>query len=119
MSLENLQDENGKYITDPRYKEILRLAKLLSESGIPHVLKKFLDGYQVIYPSEDKMERVADAIEHFGSYGNHNDLLEIMGLLTPEEEEQDCVAGSLTAEDVFERMRSHYLSTVGRGDRDE
>jgi hypothetical protein len=49
-----------------------------------------------------------DAIEHYGSYGNSCDELEIMGLLTPEEVEYDSVVGYLTAEDVFERIRKHY-----------
>lgn len=49
-----------------------------------------------------------DAIEHYGSYGKDEDKLEIMGLLTPDEEEHDSVLGYLTAEDVFERIRKHH-----------
>lgn len=49
-----------------------------------------------------------DAVQHFGSYGNKCDKLEIMGLLTPYEEECDSVLGDLTAEDVFERINKHH-----------
>ena len=74
----------GKYITDQFYREILRLDRMLCNEGIPHVLQKHTDGWQIIYP-KDGEERIMDAIENFGSYGSDKDLLEIMGLLTPEE----------------------------------
>ena len=45
-----------------------------------------------------------DAIEHYGSYGNELDLLEIMGLLTPEEQEHDSVLGCLSAKDVLKEL---------------
>ena len=65
------------------------------------------DGWQIIYP-KDGEERIMDAIENFGSYGSDKDLLEIMGLLTPEEEQHDRVVGYLTAKNVFERIKEHY-----------
>ena len=102
---EQLYDENGKYRLDESYTEILKLDKMLTDANIPHTLNRFLDGWQVIYPSEEK--RVADAIQHYGSYGNTENLLEIMGLIKPEETE-DSVLGHLTAEDVFNRMSEHY-----------
>lgn len=43
----------------------------------------------------------------FGCYGREKDLLEIMGLLTPEEEKINSVIGYLTAEDVFERITKY------------
>jgi hypothetical protein len=52
-----------------------------------------------------------DAIEHYASYGRSEDLLEIMGLLTSEEEGYDSVKGYLTAEDVFQRIKKHYETT--------
>lgn len=106
-SINELYDENGNYITDTRYQEILKLDAMLTEKGIPHTLQKRMDGWQVIYP-EDGEERVMDAIEHFGSYGNEEDLLEIMGLLTPEEEKDDSVLGYLTAEEVCKRIEQHW-----------
>lgn len=102
-----LCDRQGNYITDERYKEIKRLHVMLQAARIPHTFAKIFDGYQICYPCGGK-ERVADAVEHFGSYGSENDLLEIMGLLTPEDAKGNSVLGHLTAEDVFERMRKHY-----------
>ncbi len=106
-TFKELYDENGNYITDGRYQEILRLDAMLTQKGIPHTLHKFIDGWQVIYP-ENGEARVMDAIEHFGSYGNKDDLLEIMGLLTPEEREHDSILGWLTAEDVYSRIERHW-----------
>ena len=105
-----LIDKYGNYILNERYTEILKLDKMLDEAEIPHTLKRSMDGWQVCYPSVGK-DRVADAIETFGSYGVEENLLEIMGLLTPEEAEHDSVLGHLTAENVFERMRAHYEAT--------
>ncbi len=98
------------YITNDKYTEILKLDKMLTESKIPHTLMKHMDGWQVIYP-EDGARRVIDAVEFDGSYGSNEDLLEIMGLLTPEEQEADTVCGYLTAEDVFKRIERHHLSS--------
>lgn len=94
------------YGLDDKYKEIIRLHEMLAENDIPHVIQRHMDGWQVCYPSVEKC--VADAIEHFGSYGRDEDLLEIMGLLTPEEDAEDEVAGYLTAENVFERIKNHW-----------
>lgn len=105
---EQLYDENGNYRLDESYTEILKLHKLLIDANIPHTLDRFLDGWQIVYPNTKS--RVADAIQHYGSYGNEKNLLEIMGLLTPIEAESDSVLGCLTAEDVFNRMREHYTA---------
>ena len=106
---EQIFDKNGKYITDKNYTEILRLDEMLTDANIPHVLEKFLDGWCVLYPTKENA--IADAVEHYGSYGNSANLLEIMGLITPEEEEHDSVLGHLTADDVFARMSEHYHRT--------
>lgn len=100
-------DENGNCIENPVYKEIHLLDKLLSEAEIPHTMKRFFDGWQVCYPC-DGSGRIMDAIEHYGSYGKDEDLLEIMGLLTPEEEQVDNVLGHLSAQEVFNRIEGHY-----------
>lgn len=107
--IDKIFDKNGKYITDENYTEILELDKMLNDAEIPHTLERFVDGWQVCYPNQEKI--VADAIEHYGSYGSSENLLEIMGLLTPEEAKHDSVLGHLTAENVFERMRAHYEAT--------
>ena len=105
-SYKDLFDKNGKYILDENYTEILRLDKMLTDANIPHTLERFMDGWQIIYYTNG--ERIADAIQHYGSYGVEENRLEIMGLLTPEEAEHDSVLGHLTAENVFERMNRHY-----------
>lgn len=103
-------DSEGRYITNPKYTEIIRLHEMLDKAGIPHTFEKFMDGWQVCYPQGE--DCVMDAIQHCGSYGRELNLLEIMGLLTTEEAEHDSVVGWLNAEDVFERIRKHY-SEVG------
>jgi hypothetical protein len=102
---EQLCDENGKYRLDESYTEILKLDKMLTDANIPHTLDRFLDGWQVIYSVNGN--RIADAIQHFGSFGNTENLLEIMGLVKPEETNDSCL-GHLTADDVFNRIREHY-----------
>ena len=43
-----------------------------------------------------------------GSYGYKDGLIEIMGLLTEEEREQDDVVGYLTPEEVFRRIKRDW-----------
>lgn len=121
-----------------KYGEIFKLHRMLDEEGIPH---DFVDEtpdshwiipgmgfdytkYHIYYPSCDDFRKginpdsdtsstVCSIIEGYGTYGEENDLLEIMGLLTPEEEEWDSVCGSLTAENVFERIKK------ARGEKNE
>lgn len=100
-------DENGNCIPNPAYKEIHVLRNMLVEAKIPHDFHKFRDGYQVVYP-EDTESRVADAVEFFGSYGEDQDKLEIMGLLTEQELKNDSVLGHLTAKEVFDRIKKHW-----------
>lgn len=98
--------------------EIHKLHEMLTEAGIEHEFrerarkedKPFYEkcgidlGYQVIVYYPDG-ERMISAIEGYGTYGVEQDLIEIMGLLTPEEEECDSVVGYLTAEEVFRRIK--------------
>lgn len=105
--------------------EIERLHEMLLDAGIEHewidrqeefgfdkLPPSFDDvkwGYHIIVYKEDG-ERLISVIEGYGSYGYgyyagfEMDLLEIQGLLTPEERKQNDVAGWLTAEDVFDRI---------------
>lgn len=69
-------------------------------------------GYQVVvyYPNGEQM---ISAIEGYGTHGygawinkeDKTDLIEIMGLLTPEERKWSAVRGYLTAEEVFRRIK--------------
>lgn len=106
-----LAEELIKQITQLKcgYREILNLAKMLEEAEIPHILVQVMDGWHLCYPVREPLEkRVCSVIEHYGSYGHEQDLLEIMGLLTAEEEQHDSVAGWLSAEDVFARIKAHW-----------
>lgn len=106
-----IYDKNGNCRLDKSYTEILKLDKMLTEANIPHTLDRFLDGWQVIYSVNGK--RIADAVQHCGSYGNEENLIEIMGLIKPEET-SDSVLGYLTARDVFNRINKHYSATKQR-----
>lgn len=101
-----------------KYNEIHKLHEMLLDAGIEH---EWVDRNPTGYPKQvtsthlidfgwqivvyrPNGSRLISVIEGYGTYGVINDLLEIMGLLTPEEEEHDSVCGYLTAEDVFERI---------------
>lgn len=98
---------DGSMKLNEDYTEILKLDRMLTEMNIPHETIRLMDGWQVWYPN--KKGGVCDAIQHFGSYENKEDLLEIMGLLTEEEMEvEGGVLGYLTANEVCERIAKHY-----------
>lgn len=95
------------------YKEIFRLKEMLEEAKIPFEFKEMTmqKGYQISYPASKG--RVCSCVEHSFSYGNTDDKLEIMGLLTDLEQEEDiggefAVKGYLTAEEVYKRIYIHY-----------
>ena len=109
-----------------KYTEILKLKTMLEEANIPF---EFTDDFWGVYKLEESVKPnlyfgelfrhkypayqirlgdLADAIEHDGSYGNRQDLLEIMGGLTEKEEEHESVLGYLTAEEVFKRFKYCY-----------
>ena len=64
---------NGK-----EYISIQELAQKLTELGIPHEMRKAMDGYQICVPN-CKGEWEGDAVEHFASYGAEEDLIEVFG----------------------------------------
>ena len=109
-----------------KYQEIFRLKKMLEDADIPFTwrdgwgygkermeeIKKIapdlVEHYQICYPTFDEKYRCVSVIEGFGTYGAEEDRLEIMGLLTPEEQKHDRVVGHLSAEEVFKRIQNHY-----------
>lgn len=103
------------YSLNTKYQEILILHHMLEEEQIPHTIERSLDGWQIGYPvSRASKDCILDVIQHFGSYGARENLLEIMGdLLTPEEARDDVVAGYLSASNVFDRIKKHYESCKG------
>lgn len=93
-----------------KYREILKLKDMLEMAGIPFHFSKSNGGFHICYPKEGFF-RVCSVIEHDYSYGHENDLLEIMGLMTRKEmiKNQDDVLGYLTANNVYQRIKKHYL----------
>ena len=100
-----------------KYTEIFKLKEMLEKASIPfdwrddtHIFEYIgEEKYQIEYPcTYHEGERECSVVQGYGTYGANQNLLEIMGLLTPEEAEQDSVCGCLTAENVFERIKTHY-----------
>ena len=90
-----------------KYTEILKLKKMLEDANIPFSFRSnHFDGYQICYPEAGE-KRVCSVVQFSGSYGCNDNLLEIMGLLTESESIDDDVVGSLSAENVFERIRNY------------
>ena len=67
-----------------RYLEILFLERELLESDIYFTLHRLYDGWQIVIYDIDG-NYFADVIEHSGSYGSENDLLEVMGALVEDQ----------------------------------
>ena len=91
------------------YKEIFKLKDMLTNANIDHIFynRSESGGYQICYP-DNGVDRICSVILHNYSYGNEKGLLEIMGLLTDDEYEQDTVKGYLTAEEVFKRIKEDW-----------
>lgn len=90
-------------------REMHRLANMLGGANIPYEIRGLWGGLQITYPSGTDF--VCSVVQHSFSYGGREGYLEIMGLLTEEEIENDSVKGWLTAEDVFERISNHFSKT--------
>ena len=93
-----------------KYNEIFKLKEMLEKAEIPFDWiehNDFRNGYQICYPEKGE-KCVCSVIEHSFSYGSQKDLLEIQGLLTEEENNDDSVLGNLTAENVFQRILLHW-----------
>ena len=104
-----LNDEHAPTKYTETYREILKLHDMLETAKIPHRFHPHFDGYQILYPLVAAApDSVCSVVEFFGSYGMEDDKLEIMGLLTEEEEDDSCVQGWLTAENVFSRIEAHW-----------
>ena len=85
---------------------IIELRDRLDEAGIPYENVDGCGMSRVHYPH--RYPFVCSAIWGEGSYGYENGLIEIMGLLTPEEEEYDSVVGNLTVDEVFNRIKNDW-----------
>lgn len=86
--------------------EMYKLINLLVKAKIPFEIVELCDTPQVFYPSTKNP--ILDVICHRGSYGHEKGLLEIMGCLVTNED--DDVEGWLTAKEVFKRIQSDFLT---------
>lgn len=102
--------------------EILRLKEMLEKEHIPFKYEKHLttafdflyglSGRQhICYPEKDPQKTICSVIQGPGTYGNEENRIEIMGLITAAEMEKakDDVLGWLSAENVFERIKNHWI----------
>lgn len=118
-------DEKGHFQLSTRYKEILKLYDMLTDAGIPFTLRRNFDGWQILYPSilrfpQECGQVLCSVIENYGSYGGLQDKLEIMGLLTEKEvEDGNTVIGHLSAQQVFERIKSYEEMRKRNGGEDD
>ena len=87
-------------------KCIEELAKLLDEAKVPYIRNSIWDGEQI------RIGTLCDAVCHNFSYGNEDNLLEIMGAVTEEEGEFGGVLGFLTPEEVAKRFEYCYRNNT-------
>lgn len=89
---------------------LTELRRLLNEAGIPYENYSedlvFGEMDRVWYKQNGNV--ICSAIWGPGSYGYNDELIEIMGLLTEEEQEKDDVVGYLTPEEVFRRIKEDW-----------
>ena len=62
-------------------------------------------------------QRIISVVYGCGTYGYEKGLLEIMGLLTDEEFENDDVVGYLSAENVYNRIKKYFNSVETKGEK--
>ena len=87
----------NEYLKDKEYYQILLF------NDFREVMERY-NTYKVF----DNEKIIISIVQGYGTYGEEDDLLEIMGLLTEEEEKIDDVTGYLTAEDVFNRIVKYF-----------
>ena len=87
----------NEYLKDKEYYQIL----LFND------FREVMEHYNT-YKVFNNEKRIISIVQGYGTYGEEDDLLEIMGLLTEEEEKIDDVTGYLTAEDVFNRIIKYF-----------
>ena len=91
-----------------RYPEIYRLKTMLLKANIQFDFHESEESCQI--ELFDRAFRYCSVIEGILTYGGRQDVLEIMGLLTPEESKIDNVKGFMTAEAVFKRIQEYNTS---------
>lgn len=99
--------------------EIFKLKVMLDKKEIPYefynhcynLKDEFIENWQIVVPS--MVNTVISIIEGVGTYGYKEDKLEIQGLLTDYEKEFDSVVGSLSADEVFNRIKDYDKKIKG------
>ena len=89
---------DGTWKRNKSYTAILELAEKLKENNIPHELTPYMDGWIIEYP-EGGENRIGDCVEHYGSYGKEQNLMEVYGFGLSEPD------GWLTVEQAFEYFK--------------
>ena len=89
--------KNNEYLKDKEYYQILLFDDF----------REVMEHYDV-YKVFNNEKRIISIVQGYRTYGEEYDLLEIMGLLTEEEEKIDSVTGYLTAENVFDRIVKYF-----------
>jgi hypothetical protein len=114
---------------NPKYVEILILAKKLDAAEIPYEMTYAVEGWALYYPRcndyRSSKECVCMVMEYNGSWGSKNDLLEVQGIhdmITEKDyidfpqlynhkddyEDDEWELGDLTAGYVYDRIFQHY-----------
>lgn len=114
VSLPGLSQEDLSFSADlvfteanPKYQEILKLDRILTIAGIPHMTARLVDGWKVAYTPDG--EEVSDAVEHFAAYGMENDRLEIRGLdYLAKDVRVAEICSNMNALEVFVFWSQHY-----------
>lgn len=99
------EDGTWNRIGAHKYAAILELDKKLTENEIPHILEPLMDGWIICYFNPEG-ERVGDVIEHCGSYGHEEDLMEAMDF------DLEDVKGWLTVEEAFTFFKYAHEQTM-------
>lgn len=82
-------------------EEMDKLEKYLKDDGYIYERNSQYDGEQIIV-YDNRGRRQWDAVYHFFSYGHEDGLLEIMGTIVKDKD--DDVEGYLTADDIISRL---------------
>ena len=104
-----------------KYTEIFRLKEMLEKESIPFEFEKD-EEYIIRIPinesirKQDNKEPLMTVYQGEHTYGGSKNLLEICGGMTLEErkEQGEEYLGSLTAENVFERIKYCYLNQTSK-----
>lgn len=135
MVLEAINEQREKNRRIDSFSQIGKLHDMLEKAGIPHKYQDkdmVMGGKQIVYYGHKKEPEPPFPGAMMGAgwgavcsviadgYGSKEGLLEISGLLTDEEYERgDSVVGYLNAENVFNRIKSHFESELDTNNDNE